>query len=231
MVELASLARQSGLHRQDIVKRALQDKVKLIMQGAFHNSSNSTYSQGQIKFHHYPTMFSGVNLGLQKEENTIEIAVEDITTGYMIFSAMVYCPESTLKIYQFLNSLISTQSPRTIIQAIVNTIQSGDIKELENRKFVNQFYLELDKIFHFQLGKILLATSTPSQLQDMLAKGWPFFTQANMDNCLTDAQCPWLQSLGEELKNCVFSLKNIYYKYFNQIFSHISRGNIMQSTS
>ena len=88
---------------------------------------------------------------------------EDIMIGLEVYSALVYCPpEKEMKLFQFLNKLISTQSPRSIIQATVNTIQNNDIEDPTTRNVVNQFYLALDSIFHFQLGKILLALSSPS---------------------------------------------------------------------
>ena len=46
----------------------------------------------------------------------------------MMFSAFVYCSES-VALSQFLDSLLSTQSPMTIIQATVNTIESSVLLE------------------------------------------------------------------------------------------------------
>ena len=118
------------------------------------------------------------------------------------FSAMVYCPKkSTVQLYQFLHTLVSAQSPRTINQATVNTLQqSVSIDERDNRKFINQFYWALDKIFQFQLGRILLATASPFQLQDMVRKDWPFFTHIsknNMDLCLhSGVSCPEVDNIG-----------------------------------
>ena len=99
----------------------------------------------------------------------------------MLFSAIVYCSEP-VALAQFLHSLLSTQSPRTIIRATVNTIQSGDIKNRESRKLINQFYLGLDSKFDFHLGKILLATASPSQIKTMIAKEQPFFTNFSQES-------------------------------------------------
>ena len=121
----------------------------------------------------------------------------------MIYSAIVFCPESNMKLYQFLHSLLSTQSPRTIIQATVNTIQSGDIKDNLNRNALNQFYLALDKIFWFQYGKILLALTSSSEIEHMISKDLPYLTNFTQDikHCLSSADCQGVmevvQSLGK----------------------------------
>ena len=49
----------------------------------------------------------------------------------------------------------------------------------------------MDKIFHFQLGKILLATVTPSDIKTMLNKDWPYFSHYSqeIDQCLNNASC------------------------------------------
>ena len=130
---------------------------------------------------------------------------EDIKTGFMIFSALVYCSESVV-LSQFLHSLLSTQSPRTIIQATVNTIEFNVLHENRNRMKMNRFYVALDHIFHFQLGKILLATASPSELQAMIAKDWPYFTHYSqeIDECLNGASCQGIMNLVQNLGNIIY---------------------------
>ena len=110
--------------------------------------------------------------------------------GFKIFSLIVHCPETTFKLYQFLDGLLSSESLRTIIKATVNTIQSDDIKGT-NKKMVNEFYLALNHTFDFQYGKILLATSTFSKLKTMMEKDWPYFTPYSQEikQCLSGASC------------------------------------------
>ena len=119
-----------------------------------------------------------------------------------MFTAVIYCTES-VAFPQFLNNLISTQSPRTIIQATVNTIQSSDIKNKEIRKQLHNFFASLDKIFNFQLGKILLATASSSQLKAMLAKDWPYFVKYSVEikQCLSGVSCQGVVDLVETLGN------------------------------
>ena len=68
---------------------------------------------------------------------------------------------------------------------------------------INQFYLSLDKIFHFHVGKILLATASPSQIEAMMAKDWPYFMKYSKEigQCLHGTSCQGVngivQTLGE----------------------------------
>ena len=121
-----------------------------------------------------------------------------------MFSATIVCSEP-VALSQFLHNLLTTQSPRTIIQATVNTIQSEDIKEIITRKLMNDFYLALDNIFQFQLGKIHLATALSSQLQNMMAKDWPYFIHYShhIDQCLNNNSC---QGLNDTIKSLGRSL-------------------------
>ena len=102
---------------------------------------------------------------------------------------------------KFLHNLVSTESPRTIIQATVNTIPAGDITDIVNMRRFSEFYLALDKIFHFQLGRILLATASRSQLQAMTAKDWPYFNHFSkeVDQCLSSASCQGVVDLVQTL--------------------------------
>ena len=96
---------------------------------------------------------------------------------------------------------VASENPRTIIQATVNTIQEGNINETVNRNLTNQFYLALDKIFHFQLGKILLATSTLEELKSLMTKDWPFFTHYSqeVEQCIREASCKGVRDLVNTL--------------------------------
>ena len=95
------------------------------------------------------------------------------------------------------------------IQAIVNTINTGtniqskDIKERRNKENVNLFYHAMDKVFNFVFGKVLLATSSFSQLRNMVNNNLPYLTKYSkeIDQCLNYSDCTgiWalLQSLGK----------------------------------
>ena len=83
-------------------------------------------SQGQIKGHYYRKVFPSINLTFTGKLEDSNVSEEDVLTGFKTFSAIIYCSEP-VALSKFLNVLPSTQSPRTIIRATVNTIQSDDI--------------------------------------------------------------------------------------------------------
>ena len=135
----------------------MTDKAKLITNGVL--QYNYMCSGGQVKKGFYPKVFDLLDIQIKGYKPVKTITEEDIETGFMLFSAIIYCSEP-VALSQFLHNLLSTQSPRTIIHAAVNTIQSEDIKEILTRNLMNNFYLDLDKIFQFHLGKIDMATAT-----------------------------------------------------------------------
>ena len=117
----------------------------------------------------------------------------------MIFSIMVFCSES-VALSQFYHNLLSTQSPRTVIKATVNTIESGNLKQRISRGYINKVFLTLDNVFNFRLGKIYLATANILQLQSMMDKNNPYFTkysQDKIDQCLSGTECTIIQTLGK----------------------------------
>ena len=196
MVLLATQARIQNVGWEEVINRTILEKAKLIQNGQLHYTSMCF--EGQIKPNHH-SVIVGLNIGVNS--TTGDVATdEDLLTGFMMFSTMIYCSES-VPLYQFLQGLLSTQSPRTIIQATVNTIQSGDIKEMSDTKRMGRLYLALDKIFHFQLGKILLATISQEKLKGMMAKGWPYFSHysEDMDQCLYNASCQGIRDLVQTL--------------------------------
>ena len=65
-------------------------------------------------------------------------------------------------------------------------------------------YLLLDNIFNLQYGKILLATSSPSQLDAMITKDWPYFTNYSLDQCLSGGSCQGVTDLMKQIKGRVF---------------------------
>ena len=199
LVELANTARISNMTRAEIIGKSIMKKAEEVRNGTLTSSSN-TCSLGQITENHYQSVFEAISLGLKKGLDAPNITNDDITTGYLIYSIILYCPETTMKLYQFFNSLLSTQSPRTIIQATVKTIQAENNEE-SNKMMINKFYLALDKFYNFQLGKILLATSSLTQVKNMMSKDWPYFSHYSkeIDQCLSGANCQGVRDLVQEL--------------------------------
>ena len=189
-VQLATQARIENVGLDEVFTRTIKEKAKLTYYTRMCSGS-------QIAPKYYKVI-SGLNIGLNKTGG--DANNEDVLTGFMMFSTMIYCSES-VALSQFLHSLLSTESPRTIIQATVNTIQSGDIEKSMNKKRMNRFYLALDKIFHLQLGKIFLATKSPSELQAMKTKDWPYFSNYSqeIDQCLKNASCQGVKDIIQTL--------------------------------
>ena len=144
MVELAGRARENNMTREELLNVAIKEKVKLITNGFI--QYNSMCSGGQVKVRFHQMVFDELNIQINGEKMLNTITEEDLETGLMLFSATIFCSEP-VALSQFLHNLLTTQSPTTIIQATVNTIQSEDIKEILTRKLMNTFYLDLDKIF------------------------------------------------------------------------------------
>ena len=95
-----------------------------------------------------------------------------------MFSAIIFCPSTVLDIqlYNFVDDLISKESPRTLIHGIVNTLGSKDLDRKTSTN-LNDFFNELDSMISFEFGKILLALSSPAEIERMLQKGLPYMTK------------------------------------------------------
>ena len=187
MIQERMHARIQNMTKEDIIF----EKERIALQT--HNSETCLEIQTN-------KLFNKMNTNVKKFNKVTNIVEEDFMTGFELFLISFHCSEST-DIYKFLHNLISTQSPRTIIQTTVNTIQSDKIKERKNMITLGQFYLELDKIFQFQLGNILSAILSFSQIETMKDKDWPYFThyQAAMDMCLNEHNCQMITKLTKDL--------------------------------
>ena len=86
----------------------------------------------------YSRVFDQLSLTKHDYKTQNNVTDEDITTGFMIYSAIIYCSESA-PLSQYLHNLLTNERPRTIIQSTVNTIQSDDIDERIIRKLLNEF--------------------------------------------------------------------------------------------
>ena len=198
MVKLASRARANNTTNGEIFDKIMREKTQLIVTGFIKYTIHC--SGGQVKKEFYPKMLAELSVQINNDNTHINVTDEDSETGFMLFSAVVYCSEP-VALSQFLHSLLSTQSPRTIIQATVNTIQSDATIERKTKKLLGDFYHSLDKIFHFQLGKILLALTSSSQLETMLAKEWPYFSaySKQIKECKTNERCKGIMDLTQSV--------------------------------
>ena len=200
MVRLVAKARVDNITTATILNTAFELKATMVLNRNLINTTTMCLN-GQILKEYYAQIFDGINIGLNNDTKDIILTKADVNTGVMIFSIMTHCPTTAMQMTQFLHSLLSTQSARTVIQSTVNTIQLSSIKETLIKKGLNAFYLALDKIFHFQLVKILLATTSLSQLQTMMSKEWPYFTNYSqeIDQCLGGTSCQGVMDIVKTL--------------------------------
>ena len=213
MVQLARHARTQNITREEIINKTMLEKANLIAKG---NIQYAIMCLGNQISPRYYQVIDQINVGLNDQIDGL-IYDEDYLTGYMLFSTLIYCSES-VALSQFLYGLISIQSPRTIIQATVNTLQSENVRESSNKIKLSQFYLALDKIFHFQLGKILLASASPSELKAMLAKDWPYFTHysKDIDKCLRGDSCQGVGNLVQTLGKLFTDILTKLHPFFSR---------------
>ena len=202
-VQLALRARLSGLTKGEIIASVVREKANLVLSKKL--NYKSMCSEGLVNVVNQTWLFGQISLGTQNVTPTIkgQVLDDDIVTGLMMLAAMVYCSES-VALSQFLTELVSTQSPRTIIKASVNILQSGNIKKRMDREYMNNFYSSLDKIFNFQLGKIILAVSSPLEIKGLIALELPYLTKylQEVNECLRKGDC-------QEVRNLVNSLGKI----------------------
>ena len=215
MVELASRARNLNMTPNDIIRQTITEKTQLIQNGHIDFASMCSGNELRINKTLYLSIFAHIKLGINDTMPQTTILDEDIKTGRMMFSAVVFCSEST-SLYMFLYNLLTNESPRTILQATANTIESAtSLTDDSNKQLIHEFYHLLENVFNLQLGKILLATVTKPELERMLAKKWPYFTRYSQQihNCFNGQSCiginDILTTLGRGLNNIKF--------YFPQI--------------
>ena len=125
----------------------------------------------------------------------------DVMTGFKLYHAIVYCSVIDIKLYRFVNQLLSTERKRTIIQSYANLFHSGVLKGTTGIILAKAFYMDLAATLDLEYGNTLLATSTKSQLQAVRDIDGPFFTN-NTDlvkNCVLDSKCDRLQGIIKEM--------------------------------
>ena len=97
---------------------------------------------------------------------------------------------------QFLEKLVSNATPRSLLLAVVNSLQSDNLNR-NDRTLLNMFYKDLDRKMDLMFGRVLLALSTHSQLKTMLAKDLPYVTQyaEEINLCSSETNCTGITAL------------------------------------
>ena len=127
----------------------------------------------------------------------------DIKTGFEIFHAIIYCPSPvTTKLYRFINCVVSSETPRTLVHSLVSLFHTGILKkDTASFTLAKELYMVVANMLDLQYGNVLIATGTRSQLQTVIDNDWPFFTNytETVRNCLKDSKCDELQDIFEKL--------------------------------
>ena len=144
---------------------------------------------GQIKIERGP--FDKIDFGLKSTNFDGPISREDYVMGFKIYSIIVFCNSETLKLGQFLYNLASEENLSTIVKATVNTIELERVEEMKNRKQLFGFYTHLEKALDLQLGRIILALSSPKELNEMLSRKLPFTMpySREIETCINGNEC------------------------------------------
>ena len=200
MVRIAQQLRMQNMTSEQIITKIIKDKVEGINRRGFSFMEGICSKElKQVNPSDLRYAFSELVSAVDKNEAEEPATDLDFETGIKIFHVMVFCPLEVIKIFQFYDNLLSTQSARTIIQTSVNTFKTGAITDKKSHVLAKEFYAVLASSLNLQYGNVLLATSTKSQLQEVLNKDWPFFTNntASLTTCLKDSDCESIQDMFE----------------------------------
>jgi hypothetical protein len=199
MVAVAREAREKNI-AAEILEKALRVETSTKLRDRY-NYNYTGCSDGQQVIYN-ADKYGKMEYELLDETSEQPVSEADIILGYKIFSALLTCPQNLERanLYFFLQYLL-THTSRTIIKATVTSIQASDIQDTVNKNLVNKFYSSLDKIFNLQYGKILLATSSPNELQNQVDNNWPFFSHYSkeVEQCLSGASC-------QEVRDAILAL-------------------------
>ena len=191
LVEMVQLARQLRMHnmtRDQILDKVIREKMVNI---SILEEEETCWLE-QIYSESLTEVFSKLVPLVDKEEMEEPVTEEDVRTGFDIFHAIMYCPSPiVIKLFRFLDGLVSTETSRTIIQSSVNLFRSGVLNDTTSFELAKDFHFFLASSLDLQYGSVLLATSKKAQLQEVLDNNWPFFTNNTklVETCLNESHC------------------------------------------
>ena len=173
--------------------------LKLIWMNERTVYSGLVCAMGQVKPQKQTEVFSKLVSDVHIHEIEGPPSIKDIEIGYKLFHAIVYCPIPLVKLFRFVDQLLSIESTRTIVQTFVNLFQSGAITDKTSFTLAKQFYFVLAS--NLQYGNVLLATSKNAQLQAVIRNDWPFFSNNThlVGKCLQESNCDGIQDIFQKL--------------------------------
>ena len=193
LAEMVQLAMQFNMTNENVLEELYHKKVKIIE----NLEEDGVCSNERVKPENQKEPFSKLVSYDSTNKNEGPPSDEDIRTGYKLFHAVVYCPPArVIKLFRFVDQLLSRESSRTIIQTFVNLFQTGNKTDFAILSLAKQFYHVLASTLDLQYGNVLLATSSKAQLQAAIRNDQPFFVNNSdqLEKCLKESQCDELQN-------------------------------------
>ena len=212
MVQLATRLRLQNMTKDEMLMEVIHHKSQTNVM----TKAAEMCTMGQIKEGEREQVFSKVLSLVTASNCTGEPLVEDFAAGYELFSAVVLCPPGMVfRTYMMIDKLLSVETERIIIQTMVNIFHSGVLTDKIALSLARQFYQVLADTYDLQHGNILLSTLTTAQMEAVIRKDWPFFTN-NTDlvrKCLHESNCDAIQGIYPHLGKWInFLFLNIYYR-------------------
>ena len=180
----------------DMIALVVDKKYEMGMSGML---KIAECKHGQMDASSLHTLSMELNINQNELVENEPTSSVDIETGLLVYSVMMFCPED-MRLWLFFQNLISKESPDFLLQATVSTIVSEKLNE-NIKNLAGEFYLDLQAFFNLELGKILLAVSSLSQIEDMFIQDLPFLLphMEDIQQCLGGHDCNGVQHLIKSL--------------------------------
>ena len=168
MINFVTLAKKTQTVA-DMLAAVTVFKLDLLARDKFAPGTCSGDQLALSSLHIFLPIFSDLDID---DTPSSEASNEDIIIGSELFSFLMHCPQylffddkrsaqlDSMKLYVNLIDLLDTQSPRTMIQAVINILKSEPNEVLYN--LTSKVFGKLDEIFQFELGSIAVALSSKS---------------------------------------------------------------------
>ena len=185
MVNFARKSDKTDRTRKQMIDEVNMEKARLLSSRVL--KFETMCFGGLVKPEYYRQIFEAFDIETEDEQH-LSATAEEIRRGSELFGMMVLCPEESIQLYQFFTTLVSQETPRTLLLALVNTLQSNKISLKQNRQSLNNFYLALNNMMDLQLGKILSTILSPAEVTSMKNHNLPYFDGiSDKDNiCLNE---------------------------------------------
>ena len=216
MIEIGIGEKKINGTTKNLKLTTIEVKTESIDEGSFWYKSICPHVE-MVNSHFYGICDSitiGIGLDLPGNTNTIDnedISDEAIREGFELYFTVLFCPVEGIQLYKFHEKLVTWQSAPTIIQTTVNNIGASSVKSSINLKSVNKFYKVIEDMFQLQLGKIVIAQSSQSELRILFSRRLPYLDRfgGEVEECTERDECEDLHRLVETLSGEVPAVSGI----------------------